>query len=145
MRWQDIQEIGCFSYDANHKYQQDERSLRYYYPPKLGADLCKGFETFRSLDDAKDEHLEGLLKAIIHIEKETGEKCEADLIAWRGMMTKVKSILWFNSKCWTEQRSWQRQAIGWWAVRKSGIRARRAIAKTNSFEMNATRFQVGWR
>lgn len=83
------QEIACFSYDDKHRFHLDERSLRYYYPPVLGADLSKGFETFRQLDDTADDHLDGLLKTIIDLEQRTGTRCTADFITWRGMMTKV--------------------------------------------------------
>ena len=84
-----MQEIAYFSYDDNHKYHADDRSLRYYYPPRMGADLCKGFDTFRQLDDTADDHLDGLLQRIMELEKETGTKVEADIITWRGMLTKI--------------------------------------------------------
>ena len=86
---QTIQEIAYFSYDDNHQYHADDRSLRYYYPPRLGADLCKGFDSFRQLDDSVDDHLDSLLKRIIALEQETGSACEADIITWRGMLTKI--------------------------------------------------------
>jgi len=82
-------EIACFSYDEDHRLHLDESSLRYYYPPRLPADLNHGFESFEKLDDAADEHLDALLDTIIAFEKETGAKCEADIITWRGMMTKI--------------------------------------------------------
>jgi RAT1-interacting protein len=63
--------------------------LRYYYPPRLPADLNKGFDTFEQLNDSGDQHLDALLETVIALEKETGSKCEADIITWRGMMTKV--------------------------------------------------------
>jgi hypothetical protein len=86
---QSQQEIACFSYDDRHEYHCDGRSLRYYYPPRLGADLCQGFDSFRQLDDSPDDHLDSLLKTLIHWEQEQGAKCQADIITWRGMMTKV--------------------------------------------------------
>jgi RAT1-interacting protein len=85
------QEIACFSYDDKHNFFPDDRSLRYYYPSKLGADLSKGFETFEEFDDTKDEHLDSLLKAIMDLEYRTGVTCDADIITWRGMITKVSS------------------------------------------------------
>lgn len=56
-------------------------------------DLNRGFEAFDKLDDSTDEHLEALLETIIALEKDTGKKCEADIITWRGMMTKVNDML----------------------------------------------------
>lgn len=84
-----LQEIAYFSYDDEHQFHLDERSLRYYYTPNIGADLSKGFETFQQLDDGADDHLDSLLKTLIDLEMRTGSKCEADIITWRGMMTKV--------------------------------------------------------
>lgn len=87
-----VQEIAYFSYDDQHQFYLDERSLRYYYPPTLGADLSKGFDTFQQLDDTADDHLDGLLKTIIDLEQRTGTRCTADFITWRGMMTKVNKL-----------------------------------------------------
>ena len=36
-----------------------------------------------------DDHLDSLLKRIIALEQETGSRCEADIITWRGMLTKI--------------------------------------------------------
>jgi RAT1-interacting protein len=63
--------------------------LKYYYTPQLGADLSKGFDTFEKLDDTGDEHLDALLKTIVHHEQKEGKKIDANLVTWRGMMTKV--------------------------------------------------------
>ncbi len=57
-------------------------------------DLCGGFQNFKNLDDTADDHLNSLLKRLIALEKETGTKVEADIVAWRGMLTKVR-ILWY--------------------------------------------------
>ncbi|MCJ1341114.1 decapping endonuclease targeting mRNA [Bachmanniomyces sp. S44760] len=84
-------EIAYFSYDSEHQFHLDDRSLRYYYTPQLGADLSKGFDTFQQLDDIKDDHLDSLLKTIVALEKETEARCEAHFITWRGMMTKIMS------------------------------------------------------
>ena len=85
-----FQEIAYFSYDDQHQFHLDERSLRYYYPPNIGADLSKGFETFQQLDDTVDDHLDSLLKTIIDFERRTGTRCAANVITWRGMMTKAR-------------------------------------------------------
>lgn len=82
-------EIACFSYTSTHEYRPDASGLRYYYPPRLGADLSKGFESFEKLDDTADGHLESLLKTIMEVEREKGEKLEVDVVTWRGMMTKL--------------------------------------------------------
>lgn len=77
------QEIACFSYDHDHVFHLDERSLRYYHPPNLGADLSQGFDNFQQLDDTADDHLDSLLKTIMDLEQRTGTKCTADVVTWR--------------------------------------------------------------
>jgi RAT1-interacting protein len=67
----------------------DDSSIRYYYPPTLGADLSRGFETFQKLDDTADDHLDSLLKTVIDHEQKMGQRTDAGIITWRGMMTKV--------------------------------------------------------
>jgi RAT1-interacting protein len=57
----------------------------------MGVDLSRGFDTFRKMDDTADDHLDSLLKTLIAQEKETGKRTEADVITWRGMMTKVST------------------------------------------------------
>jgi RAT1-interacting protein len=86
-----LQEIACFSYDDKHQFRLDDSSIKYYWPPTLGADLSRGFDTFEKLDDTADDHLDSLLKTIIAHEQALGQPVEADLITWRGMMTKVSS------------------------------------------------------
>ncbi|KAF7714105.1 Decapping nuclease [Penicillium ucsense] len=82
-------EIACFSYDQERRFSLGDASMAYYYPPNLPADLNIGFDTFQKLDDSADEHLDALLETIMAMEKETGKKCETDVITWRGMMTKI--------------------------------------------------------
>ncbi|KAJ9651455.1 decapping endonuclease targeting mRNA [Neophaeococcomyces mojaviensis] len=93
-------EIAYFSYDEDHRYRQNDSSLRYYYPPNIPADLSKGFDTFRQLDDSADDHLDGLLQALIHHESEKRAKLETDFITWRGMMTKIMVVPFSNLDSW---------------------------------------------
>lgn len=88
-----VKEIACFSYDDKHQFHLDESSVRYYYPPRIPADLSKGFEKFEQLDDTVDDHLDSLLKTIMALEEKTGAKLEADVVTWRGMMTKVQECM----------------------------------------------------
>jgi len=82
-------EVAYFSYDDKHQFRLDESSIRYYYPPFIGADLSRGFDTFQKQDDTADDHLDSLLKTLIAKERETSEKVNADVITWRGMTTKI--------------------------------------------------------
>jgi len=85
------QEVAHFSFDDEHKYVHDESGINYYVPPPMGVDLKEGFDTFRHYEDKEDAHLDALLKALVDTEKKNGEagKVKADLVTWRGMMTKV--------------------------------------------------------
>jgi RAT1-interacting protein len=87
-------EIACFSYDDAHEYHPDACSLKYYYTPRVGADLCGGFERFEKVNDSTDEHLDSLLRRLREVEQEEGRKTEADVVTWRGMMTKLMSSPW---------------------------------------------------
>lgn len=83
------QEFACFSYDDEHKFHLGDQCMRWYYTPQLGADLSKGFETFVKHDDSVDEHLDSLLKTITAHEQKTGQKIDAQVVTWRGCLTKV--------------------------------------------------------
>ncbi|KAI9686317.1 MAG: decapping endonuclease targeting mRNA [Bogoriella megaspora] len=87
-------EITCFSFDDNHEYRADDSSLKWYYTPKIGTDLKVGFEQFRNLDDTQDEHLDALLRAVMELEQKNQEECEAVIVTWRGMMTKLMTVLY---------------------------------------------------
>lgn len=89
-------EIACFSYDDSRQFHLGDVSLRYYYPPSLPADLNRGFDSFQQLDDSADEHLDALLETIVALERESRRKCEADVVTWRGMMTKVRRVGWIG-------------------------------------------------
>lgn len=54
----------------------------------MPVNLCDGFENFKSYDTG-DEHLDSLLKTLIHHEQKTGVKTDVEVITWRGMMTKL--------------------------------------------------------
>lgn len=103
------QEFTCFSYDENGQFHSDASSLRYYYTPRLGADLSHGFDTFQKEDDSVDGHLDTLLKAIAYHEQKEGKKIDVNVVTWRGMMTKVRAMplrrdVELISDC---DRSWQ--------------------------------------
>ncbi|KAI1008038.1 Decapping nuclease [Podosphaera aphanis] len=90
-------EIACFSYDDRHKFHLDASSIKYYYPPPLDVDLCKGFDQFQKHDGSTDGHIDSLLKTLIDHEQKTGLKAEAHIITWRGMMTKLMGAI-FNDR-----------------------------------------------
>ena len=93
-------ELTYFSFDEEHVYKQDASGLRYWYPPNLPADLSKGFDKFRNLDDSKDDHLDSLLQSIINHERETKARVDTDFVTWRGMMTKIMTVPYANLDEW---------------------------------------------
>ena len=94
-----------FSFDEQHAIQFSDQSLRYYYPPFITApgaptpsiDLSNGFKDWIKQDESIDGHLDALLDTIQRHEEallENGAspqdaRTQADIITWRGMMTKV--------------------------------------------------------
>ncbi|KAK4184298.1 protein RAI1 [Podospora australis] len=87
-------EFASFSYDKDHKFHLNDSSIKWYYPPHplnqpLYIDLSKGFSSFVKHDDSQDEHLDSLLKTIAHHESETKSPIDANIVTWRGMMTKI--------------------------------------------------------
>ena len=103
-------EFTYFSYDDKHQLKPlSTESLCYYYPPTFAApgtrepltELSTGFDSFVQRDDSVDEHLDGLLNTLQaheerHLERvRAGEgniedvRTKADVVTWRGMMTKV--------------------------------------------------------
>ncbi|KAL1835826.1 hypothetical protein VTJ49DRAFT_6025 [Mycothermus thermophilus] len=82
-------EFACFSYDKDHVFHLDDSSLKWYYPPTLPADLSKGSDTFVKHDDSIDEHLDSLLATIQSYEQQKGEPIDAQVVTWRGMLTKI--------------------------------------------------------
>ncbi|KAK6432922.1 decapping endonuclease targeting mRNA [Oleoguttula sp. CCFEE 5521] len=94
-------EIAYFSYDDEHTlHPLSDKSLSYYYPPfvDVPADggqqrprisLSNGFDAFQKHDDSVDEHLVALLDTLASYEEREGHVVKADLITWRGMMTKI--------------------------------------------------------
>lgn len=103
-------EFTYFSFDDKHELlPQSTESLSYYHPPVFNApgthapaiDLSAGFESFVQRDDGVDEHLDALLDTLQAHEEhlleaaqgddgKTGDvRTKADVITWRGMMTKV--------------------------------------------------------
>lgn len=102
-------ELLCFSFDEKHHCTPfSTESLRYYYPPYVQApgtfipsvDLTLGFPEWIKGDDSVDGHLDALLETVqAHEEQRVHEghpiedvRVQADIVTWRGMMTKVSLV-----------------------------------------------------
>jgi RAT1-interacting protein len=51
-------------------------------------DLSRGLDTFVKYDENTDLHIDALLETIQAHETKCAEKIDADIVTWRGMMTK---------------------------------------------------------
>ena len=59
----------------------------------MNEDLEKGFNEFIKFDEI-DEHLDSLLASLQHYEETNGKEVNVDIITWRGMMTKIMTVLY---------------------------------------------------
>lgn len=87
-------ELTSFSINIENQVQFDNSSLNYFYFPEnlldKQIDLCGGFKDFIEKDEYKPQHLNELLLAIKYYEEQNaGETIVADVITWRGIMTKL--------------------------------------------------------
>ncbi|KAG1191678.1 hypothetical protein G6F36_002159 [Rhizopus arrhizus] len=82
------QELTCYSIDHKRHVWFDDREMKYYYPP-AGKDLNVGFDRFIQRDESVPEHIDTLLDALTQLNTNTDQKSTADIITWRGIMTKI--------------------------------------------------------
>ncbi|QNP99251.1 YALIA101S03e15478g1_1 [Yarrowia lipolytica] len=83
-----------YSYSiTDGKVTMDQSQLKYYYLPeetilKAPIDLTKGIENWTQPNE-HDTHLDTLLESLSKYERETGSKIDAEIITWRGILTKI--------------------------------------------------------
>lgn len=89
-------EVLAWSEASDKSVHFNDRALRYYYLPDAHVDrepkinLAKGFDAQKFDPDArKSIYLDNVLKAVLHNEKETGERLAADVVTWRGLLTQL--------------------------------------------------------
>lgn len=94
-------ELFCYTRDINGAYEYDSdkaaTQVSYYYFPDAeidkGVDLGAGYKDFKKIPEAENlGDFESLLKSIIEHEKKTGEKVSADIVTFRGLMTKLLAL-----------------------------------------------------
>ncbi|ODQ63265.1 putative suppressor of exonuclease defects [Nadsonia fulvescens var. elongata DSM 6958] len=90
-------EIGCYSTDISHNYHNDTRGLKYYYFPESSLeddtiDLNTGYKDFERDPEDTPRHLNGMLQCLVGIEKKTNSKVKADIITYRGIMTRLMCL-----------------------------------------------------
>ncbi|KAK8221298.1 putative Dhp1-interacting protein Din1 [Phyllosticta capitalensis] len=92
-------EIAFYSFDDEHKYRPDDSSLSYYWPMKVDeharrVGLQTGLDTFKQVDESIDRHLDALLQALQEKEAQTGRITDAEVITWRGQLTKILTAIY---------------------------------------------------
>ncbi|KAJ1645880.1 decapping endonuclease targeting mRNA [Coemansia erecta] len=88
-RFSEPKEIISFSYDSVRKQHMDDRELKYFCAPALNPapSLFDGFEKQIRRDPSINEHIDGLLTALLHLPKQT--TADADFVMYRGMLTRL--------------------------------------------------------
>lgn len=79
-------QLITFSYSAQHKLEYTNSAMRYYCASPLDADLSYRYENWIKKPESRGR-LDGLLEACLREEVKT-ERKRANIITWRGVMTK---------------------------------------------------------
>lgn len=89
-------EWTSFSIDESETTRLDDSSLKYYYFPDSeldkNIDLSQGFRQFKQKDESYSRHLDPMLRAITAKERALGKRAVADIVTWRGIMTKLLTL-----------------------------------------------------
>lgn len=79
-------QLISFSYNPSRELEFTDSALRYYTIPLHGADLSFRYDSWIKRPEERGR-LDGLLEACLH-ERVFPESRRADVISWRGVMTK---------------------------------------------------------
>lgn len=79
-------QLTTFSLNANNEQEFTNSAMRYYCEAPLDADLSYRYENWIKKVETRGR-LDGLLKACLRDEAAT-ERKRADIVSWRGVMTK---------------------------------------------------------
>ncbi|KAI8356103.1 hypothetical protein EDC96DRAFT_261549 [Choanephora cucurbitarum] len=99
--FQQPRELTSYSIDHNRRVWFDNREMKYYYPPTTGKkDLNEGYERMIQRDESISEHIDTLLDALTHFNSEAKEATTADIVTWRGIMTKILCTPYARREPW---------------------------------------------
>ncbi|KAI8968584.1 RAI1 like PD-XK nuclease-domain-containing protein [Mycotypha africana] len=102
-------ELISYSIDHDRKVWFDNREMKYYYPPGLKnekLDLNVGYERFLQRDESILEHIDTLLDALTEYKTRQSNntiaesEVHADIITWRGIMTKILCTPYSRKDAW---------------------------------------------
>ncbi|XP_033827615.1 decapping and exoribonuclease protein [Periophthalmus magnuspinnatus] len=102
-------EVGCFSLDSERRFFNDKRQLRFYTDPGLNPsfDLRDGFkDRYVKRDENVKEKLDHILRWIISNKAKVTSKdisnhaLDADVVTWRGHLTKLLTTPYESREGW---------------------------------------------
>ncbi|KAI8377325.1 hypothetical protein BD560DRAFT_325731 [Blakeslea trispora] len=94
-------ELTSYSIDCDRRVQFDNREMKYYYPPTTGKkDLNEGYERMIQRDESISEHIDTLLDALTQFNSKSKEQATADIVTWRGIMTKILCTPYSRREPW---------------------------------------------
>ncbi|XP_019957361.2 decapping and exoribonuclease protein [Paralichthys olivaceus] len=104
-------EVGCFSLDAERRFFNDDRQMRYYEGPERSPnfDLRDGYkDRFIKRDDSVKEKLDHILRWIIANKTKcipsattaSSRALDADIVTWRGHLTKLLTTPYETREGW---------------------------------------------
>lgn len=79
-------QLTTFSYSSSRKLEFSNAAMRYYVEPPLGADLSYEYDAWIKRPEERGR-LDGLLEACLRKEVRP-ERARANVVSWRGVMTK---------------------------------------------------------
>ena len=83
-------QLATFSYTPARELVFDNSAMRYYCPPPLNSDLGFAYDSWIKRPEERGR-LDGLLTACLH-ENVVPERKRANVISWRGVMTKCVTL-----------------------------------------------------
>ncbi|KAH3684299.1 hypothetical protein WICPIJ_004739 [Wickerhamomyces pijperi] len=89
-------EITSYSRTFDGDFVNDDSCLSYFYLPDSDVDTCidlgAGFKNFKEVDEDLNSSFKGFLQSIQHHEEVNNSKIKADIITFRGNMTKLLTL-----------------------------------------------------
>lgn len=89
-------EITSYSRTFDGEFVNDDSCLSYFFLPDSDIDTCvdlgAGFKNFKEVDEEVNGTFKGFLNSIQHYEETHHSKIKADIITFRGNMTKLLTL-----------------------------------------------------
>ncbi|KAI9481344.1 MAG: RAI1 like PD-XK nuclease-domain-containing protein [Benjaminiella poitrasii] len=114
------QELTSYSIDHERRVWFDDRELKYYHPliESDTKDLNTGYEKMIKRDENIPEHIDTLLDALTFSGSIKNDKPTADVVTWRGIMTKLLCTPYARREPWKLRASRYNDTIYIEEVRK---------------------------